>query len=174
MRAGVVTVRLWSRRGRTVRVADVPSWVRERPDVPERMVTLVYRVGVGLGRSPRGCARLCSRVLVRSAVLGAEPSTRDEQVWIDPGRRVRTRVVVVLRADLGARIDLAYLDSVVRDAIFLDEMALLPPRQRLALWMTTLGDGTVPDIVARTGWTTSQTTRLLRTALQSVTAHSPG
>ncbi|WP_344417858.1 hypothetical protein [Amycolatopsis minnesotensis] len=169
-----MTVRLRSRSRRRVRVPGVPSWVREGPDVPERMMTLVYRVGAGLGRSPRGCARLCLRVLVRAAVAGAESPIRDERGWVDPGRRLRARVVAALRVDLGPRIDRARFEAVLRDAILLDELALLPPRQRLVLWTTVLGRGTLSDLVAETGWTPHQTARLLRAALQSVTAHSPG
>ncbi|VVJ21786.1 Uncharacterised protein [Amycolatopsis camponoti] len=146
--------------------AAVP--VREREsaevDLPGRMLTLVYRVACQTGHSRRTSAALCSRI------LGAQPDADRSPASVDAGRQVRTRVLVELRDVLGRRIDRPRLDAALRDAVLLDEVALLPPRQRFALWSTAVEHLTTAELATRTGWTSPQIARLLRGALRTVTS----
>lgn len=66
---------------------------------------------------------------------------------------MRARVLTELRADLGRRIDRPRLDAALRDAVLLDEVTLLPPRQRFALWSTAVEHLTTAELATRTGWT---------------------
>lgn len=158
--------------GRTPAVA-VPSWVSGEADVPERMLMLSYRVATAVGQSRRQRARLCQRV-VRSVVLPQIPgsSPLDPAWWTDPGSRLRAQVLARLRSELSSRVDQADLDTALRSAVLLDELALLPSRQRFALWASVLAHHTTADIGARTGWTPRQVARLLRAALHTVTTRS--
>ncbi|MEC3976404.1 hypothetical protein [Amycolatopsis sp. H20-H5] len=143
-----------------------PRWVSQDVEVPERMLTLTYRVATSLGRSPRQSARLYHRV------VGARTGLATERAGTDSGRRTRARVLVALEAELAPHTQRSRLDAALHDAVLLDELTLLPPRQRFTLWSAALAHDTVADIATRTGWTPAQVARLLRSALKTVTAHA--
>ncbi len=134
---------------------------------------LTYRVATELGRSQRQRTRLCRRIVV-GAVLAQSPEAprSDVSTTTDSGRRLRSEVLARLRSELGSRVSHGELDAALRNAVLLDELALLPPRQRFALWAAATAQHTVADISARTGWTPQQVARLLRASLQTVTAHT--
>ncbi|MEV4049717.1 hypothetical protein AB0J55_00900 [Amycolatopsis sp. NPDC049688] len=142
----------------------VPAWESVEVDLPGRMLTLVYRVACQTGQSRRTSVRLCRRI------LGAQPDATEPRAVVDAGRHVRARVLTELRADLGRRIDRPRLDAALRDAVLLDEVTLLPPRQRFALWSTAVEHLTTAELATRTGWTSPQIARLLRGALRTVTS----
>lgn len=142
----------------------VPEWESAEVDLPGRMLTLVYRVACQTGHSRRASATLCSRILC------AQPDVTEWQAVVDAGRQVRARVLTELRADLGRRIDRPRLDAALWDAVLLDEVTLLPPRQRFALWSTAVDHLTTAELATRTGWTSPQIARLLRGALRTVTS----
>jgi len=144
--------------------APVPEWESAEVDLPGRMLTLVYRVACQTGQSRRTSVRLCSRILC------AQPDVTESGSVVDAGRQVRARVLTELRADLGRRIDRPRLDAALRDAVLLDEVTLLPPRQRFALWSTAVDHLTTAELATRTGWTSPQIARLLRGALRTVTS----
>ncbi|MET0132473.1 MAG: hypothetical protein ABW215_02660 [Kibdelosporangium sp.] len=154
--------------------AAAPTWVTDQVSLPERMLMLTYRVAVSLGCSRRERARLCRRVL--SAPVGVRmfacSAPRGTARGSDPGRRPRAEVLTLLRVELGPRVERTRLDEALRDAVLLDEIALLPPRQRFALWASALAGQPMARIVIRTGWTPSQVARLLRAALRTVTVQS--
>ncbi|MEC3980370.1 sigma factor-like helix-turn-helix DNA-binding protein [Amycolatopsis sp. H20-H5] len=150
----------------------VPDWVWLDPlDVRERMLALTYRVARRMGRSRHASARLCRRVF-------SPPATMDVWDVSDPavdgplaprfGRRLRARLVTEVRAQWGRR-HRDGLEGALREAVLLDELALLPPRQRFALWATTLQGRSVAEIAAHTGWTPAQIARLVRSALTTLT-----
>jgi hypothetical protein len=142
----------------------VPEWGSAEADLPGRMLTLVYRVACQTGHSRRTSATLCSRI------LSAQPDATESRAVVNAGRQVRARVLLELRADLGRRIDRPRLDAALRDAVLLDEVTLLPPRQRFALWSTAVDHLTTAELATRTGWTSPQIARLLRGALRTVTS----
>ncbi len=142
----------------------MPEWESAEVDLPGRMLTLVYRVACQTGHSRRKSAALCSRILC------AQPDAAGSRAVVDAGRQVRTRVLVELRAVLGRRIGRSRLDAALRDAVLLDEVTLLPPRQRFALWSTAVDHLTTAELATRTGWTSPQIARLLRGALRTVTS----
>ncbi|WIX84570.1 hypothetical protein [Amycolatopsis sp. DG1A-15b] len=141
-----------------------PAWESAEVDLPGRMLTLVYRVACQTGHSRRTSATLCTRILC------AQPDATESRAVADAGRQVRARVLTELRADLGRRIDRPRLDAALRDAVLLDEVTLLPPRQRFALWSTAVDHLTTAELATRTGWTSPQIVRLLRGALRTVTS----
>ncbi|MEU7785548.1 MULTISPECIES: hypothetical protein [unclassified Amycolatopsis] len=142
----------------------VPEWEPAEVDLPGRMLTLVYRVACQTGHSRRRSATLCSRILC------AQPDATDSRAVADAGRQVRARVLMQLRTELGRRIDRPRLDAALRDAVLLDEVTQLPPRQRFALWSTAVDHLTTAELAIRTGWTSPQIARLLRGALRTVTS----
>jgi DNA-directed RNA polymerase specialized sigma24 family protein len=141
-----------------------PAWRSADPDLPARMLTLVYRVAKQTGRSRRTSTALCCRVLTASPEV--DRRCRDAAAE----RQVRAHVLVALRADLAPRIGRAQLEAALRDAVLLDEVTLLPPRQRFALWSTAVDHLTTAELATRTGWTPPQIARLLRAALRTVTS----
>jgi hypothetical protein len=145
-------------------VLTAAAWRSADPDLPGRMLTLAYRVAKQTGRSRRTSTALCRHVFDASPEL--DRRCRDAAA----GRLVRARVLVTLRADLAPRIDRARLDEALHDAVLLDEVTLLPPRQRFALWSTTVDHLTTAELATRTGWTPPQIARLLRAALRTVTS----
>ncbi|MFD5089799.1 hypothetical protein ACFWMR_04320 [Amycolatopsis thailandensis] len=149
-----------------------PVWVSAETDVADRMLTLTYRVATGAGYSRAECERLCRQVTALPAVVQVMDSDCGRAGWENPARSLRAQVVEFLRADLGQRVDGESLDAVLRGAVLLDELALLPPRQRFALWSTTLSSCTADDLGIRTGWTARQIARLVRAALRTVTTHA--
>ncbi|WP_409186537.1 hypothetical protein F9C11_20805 [Amycolatopsis sp. VS8301801F10] len=91
----------------------------------------------------------------------------------DPGRRdLRARVLAALHAELASWVDETRLESATCDAVLLDELALLPTRQRYALWATASQHRNVAEVAATTGWTPAQVARLLRAALRTVAAQA--
>ncbi|MDQ7810697.1 hypothetical protein Q5425_43815 [Amycolatopsis sp. A133] len=151
-------------RSRSSVAGTVPEWESAEVDLPGRMLTLVYRVACQTGHSRRTSATLCRRILC------AQPKATESRAVVDAGRQVRARVLLELRADLGRRIDRPRLDAALRDAVLLDEVTLLPPRQRFALWSTAVDHLTTAELATRTGWTSPQIARLLRGALRTVTS----
>ncbi|OZM71310.1 hypothetical protein CFN78_21210 [Amycolatopsis antarctica] len=87
-------------------------------------------------------------------------------------RRVRARVIAEVRAELAPRTDTSTLQRAVHTAVLLDEVSLLPPRQRYALWSAAIEGRPAADIARRTGWTASQVHRLLGSALTTVTVRA--
>ncbi|WP_326943805.1 MULTISPECIES: sigma factor-like helix-turn-helix DNA-binding protein [unclassified Amycolatopsis] len=146
------------------RTRPVLTWQSAETDLPGRMLTLVYRVAKQTGRSQRTSTALCRRVL--AAAPEVDRRCRDAAAE----RQVRARVLVALRADLAPRIERATLDAALRDAVLLDEVTQLPPRQRFALWSTAVDRLTTAELATRTGWTPPQIARLLRAALRTVTS----
>ncbi|WP_033296374.1 sigma-70 family RNA polymerase sigma factor [Amycolatopsis jejuensis] len=143
---------------------SMPSWLDGEPSVDERMLALAYRVAhQAVGQSRRARAR------ARGSVVLALTSVDTSRPAKDPARRgTRAQVLAVLQAEFGSKADPARLASAVRDAILLDELALLPPRQRYALWATALAHRSVAEVTDATGWTPSQVARLVRAALRTV------
>ncbi|GAA3546863.1 hypothetical protein GCM10022222_33100 [Amycolatopsis ultiminotia] len=153
---------------REAHLGSVPAWLDGEPAVDERMLTLAHRVARrAAGRSRRARAEAGkSVVLVLSTVDTSGPAA------VPGGRDARAKVLAALQARLGARVDRRRLDSAAREAVLLDELALLPPRQRYALWATALQHRSVAEVAAATGWSPAQVARLLRAALRTVAAHA--
>ncbi|MDT8915221.1 hypothetical protein [Amycolatopsis sp. PS_44_ISF1] len=148
---------------------ELPPWLTAEADVAGRMVTLSYRVACSTGRSRRESKRLLDRLLPALAEAGRP---RPVGEWTDPGRRARARLVKALRAELTPEVDRAVLAAALRDAVLLDELALLPPRQRFALWATAVARRSTDDLIAVTGWTPRQVSKLLQAALRTVALHA--
>ncbi|MFB9924142.1 sigma factor-like helix-turn-helix DNA-binding protein [Amycolatopsis halotolerans] len=143
----------------------LPSWLSGDPSFGERMVSLGYRVARNLGSSSRVRKRVWRRVtaeLAASDVAGP-----------DYGRLARDRILASLHTEFPSARQTAKLDSAAREAVLLDELALLPPRQRFALWATAMEHRSLADIADTTGWTPTQVARLLRTGLRTVGSHTP-
>ncbi|MEV7551886.1 hypothetical protein AB0N89_19865 [Amycolatopsis sp. NPDC089917] len=155
-----------------VSAVAAPAWVSAEASVPDRMLTLAYRVATGAGYSQTERERLCRQATELPAVAQALASAPGLGEWRNPARALRSQVVTFLRADLGRRADDERLTTVLRGAVLLDELALLPPRQRFALWATTLASCTADDLEIRTGWTPRQIAHLVRAALRTVTTHA--
>ncbi|MGB3442633.1 MAG: hypothetical protein WBA97_28145 [Actinophytocola sp.] len=130
---------------------------RQGPDVSERAFDLVYRVCRLVGRPEASSARLARRILREF-----DSTAR--------GRRARDTYVHAINERLARRVHARDLDNALRAAILCDEMTLLPPRQRLALSSVVLDGSSVAQIAQRTGWSTTQTARLLRSALVTLSA----
>lgn len=143
----------------------LPPWLSGDPSFGERMISLGYRVACNLGSSSRVRKRVWRRVAAELAV--------SDTAGPDHGRPARDRVLASLHAEFPSRGRTAKLESAVRDAVLLDELALLPPRQRFALWATAVEHRSVADVARTTGWTPAQVARLLRTGLRTVGSHSP-
>lgn len=150
------------------RDACLPSWLDGEPAVGERMLALAHRVAQqAVGQSRRGRGQARGSVVFALRAAGTSPASTD------PGSRdTRAKVLAALRAALATRADPVRLESALRDAVLLDELALLPPRQRYALWATALRHRSVAEVAAATGWTPAQVARLVRAALRTVTAQA--
>ncbi|MFI5593578.1 sigma factor-like helix-turn-helix DNA-binding protein [Amycolatopsis sp. NPDC051758] len=59
-------------------------------------------------------------------------------------------------------------DAAVEEALLLDAMLLLPPRQRFAVRSVVTRNWSVTDIAAHTGWTRGQVHNLLRAGLKTL------
>jgi DNA-directed RNA polymerase specialized sigma subunit len=155
----------------------MPEPVIGTPEVgiAERMVTLTYQVAQRMGRSQRASAQLCERVLnprsPASVLLDSDASGTPSSTT-DPGRRIRARILTALRAALASQTDRGRLEGVLHAAVLSDEMTLLPPRQRFVLASAVNEHRTIAEIAEQTGWTPNQVSRLLRTALITVTVHA--
>ncbi|WP_326951940.1 hypothetical protein [Amycolatopsis sp. NBC_01286] len=126
-----------------------------------RPVALVYRVARRTGASRRAARRLCVRLL---PVVPGEPVAD-----VASARRIRVLVVRALRTELAPRCDAALLEAAVADAVLLDEVALLPPRQRFVVREMALERRSLAEVAATTGWTRAQVMRLLNAGLSSIT-----
>ncbi|WP_103349892.1 sigma-70 family RNA polymerase sigma factor [Amycolatopsis sp. CA-128772] len=138
-------------------VSDIPRWLGDTAVSPgDRIVLLTYHVARRTGSSRRRSGRLCRDMLRRH--LEEQTPARD--------RRNRARLIAALRIQLKhAGPD---VDTAIRDAVLWDEVALLPPRQRYALWAAVVRHDSVAEISRSTGWTPPQVSRLLRAALMTV------
>ncbi|MGW4527703.1 hypothetical protein [Amycolatopsis sp. NPDC004378] len=142
---------------------SVPQWLNDKTVSPQdRVLLLTYRIARGSGASRRRSARLC-REMLRWHV--------NQQVCVGVCLN-RTGMITALRAQLNEAGP--GLETAIRDAVLLDELVLLPPRQRLALWAATVQHESVIEISRRTGWTQPQVSRLLRAALLTVGRHATG
>lgn len=81
-------------------------------------------------------------------------------------------MLAALRAHLRPTVDPVVLERALSDAVVWDEVALLPPRQRLVLTLAAGHHATVSSIARDTGWSQHQVTRLVRAALTTVTLHT--
>ncbi len=142
------------------------------PGIDERMVALTYQVAQRMGRSRRASAQLCERVLQPDSPVSVLLESSPAPSTADPGRRIRARILRALRSALGSYADRGRLEGVLHAAVLSDEMSLLPPRQRFALSCAINDHRTVTEISAETGWSTSQVSQLLRTALITITVHA--
>ncbi|SEP52354.1 Sigma-70, region 4 [Amycolatopsis saalfeldensis] len=150
---------------------SIPEWLSEA-DVAGRMVTLAYRVAHSTGRSRRECKRLWDGLVPAFAEAARAGSAKAGPGWADPGRRARSQLLTALRAELAPRVERGVLSAALQDAVLLDELALLPPRQRFALWAAAVSHQDIADISAATGWTPGQVSRLLQAALRTVAIHA--
>lgn len=137
---------------------EEPVWLRWTV-VPEedRALAFVYLVARRTGRSPASAARLCTRLMSRRSagrVAGA--------------RNVRASWSAELRVRLRRRRGAQVFDEALADAMVLDELALLPPRQRFAVWEAVIRHRKVTDIAEDTGWTRGQAGRLLHAGMSSL------
>ncbi|WIV59239.1 hypothetical protein [Amycolatopsis nalaikhensis] len=152
------------------RTDTAPAWGSADADLPGRMLTLVYRVARQTGLSRRPSVALCRRLLCAQPGVNQACPGLDTPVGRAAERRVRARILIALRAELEQRIDRARLEAALRDATLLDEVTLLPPRQRAALWSVAVDHCAVTELAARTGWSPLQIARLLRAAMRTVSS----
>ncbi|GLY42721.1 hypothetical protein Amsp01_087440 [Amycolatopsis sp. NBRC 101858] len=132
-----------------------------------RLVALVYGAALRAGVSRRSAARLCARHV--PAVQPGQPPERAADA-----RLVRMRVVRAVRSELVRRRAAKVVDEALADAVLLDELALLPPRQQFAVRSAVRQGWSVSEIVEATGWTRAQAIRLLNAGLSTITASAPG
>ncbi|WIX82807.1 hypothetical protein QRX50_19515 [Amycolatopsis carbonis] len=82
--------------------------------------------------------------------------------------RIRGLVLAAVHGELAAGIARDRLRAVLQEALLLDEVALLPLRQRFTLWAAAVQRRTVAEVAELAGWTPAQVARLLRAALRTV------
>jgi DNA-directed RNA polymerase specialized sigma24 family protein len=134
----------------------------------DRMLVLAYRVVRLLGYSRRSSQRLSQQILVSLGDhLSTEPA-EDSQTQAARSRAEREHVLSALRRVVRPSIGHEQLDRAMHDAVLCDEVALLPPRQRLAVRLALVQGCTVEQIAERTGWHREQIVRLLRAGLGTV------
>ncbi len=131
-----------------------------RVDPYERMADLAWRAARGAGLSEQASTQVCQDV------LADVPAARQA-----PQRGVRTGVLAALRHHLAPAVDAVHLERALRDAVLWDEVALLPPRQRLVLTRVAGLRMPVSAVARDTGWSPDRVVCLLRAALRTVTVH---
>ncbi len=87
----------------------------------------------------------------------------------DAARPVALVYRVARRTGASRRAARALLEAALADAVLLDEVALLPPRQRFVVREMTLERRSPAEVAATTGWTGAQVLRLLNAGLSSIT-----
>ncbi|GAB2796704.1 hypothetical protein [Amycolatopsis magusensis] len=145
--------------------ASEPTWVgASEVSEPDRLIAIVYRIARRTGRSPAAAARLCIR-LVPQMVSAPSGERRDR---LAAARRGRSALADTLRTRSRNR-DTGVFDEALNEAVLMDELALLPPRQRFTVWAMAIEHRTVSEVIAETGWTSTQVMRLLNAGLSTIT-----
>ncbi|MEV7551958.1 hypothetical protein AB0N89_20255 [Amycolatopsis sp. NPDC089917] len=149
-------------------VTDRPINARHasmRTDV-DRGVAFVYRVALRSGLPPLAAEELCDR-LVPAALDTTKHSweTRDDR-WVSRS------LATALRTRLNDQCDPRDLEAALAEAILLDELVLLPTRQRFTVWAAIVRGRPLAEIAAETGWSTAQVRRLLTAGLTSISRNT--
>ncbi|UOX88452.1 hypothetical protein MUY14_43400 [Amycolatopsis sp. FBCC-B4732] len=142
-----------------------PEWVRPISiPIADRLLATTYLVLRRSGLRARACRRTC-----RKALPGLSAEDRPA------GRRIRPEDFAALRLRLGRKGRSVRFDAAVDEALLLDAMLSLPPRQRFVVRSAVTGHWSVTDIAAQTGWTRGQVHTLLRAGLKTLaTQGAPG
>ncbi|MCR6488998.1 hypothetical protein M8542_39830 [Amycolatopsis sp. OK19-0408] len=139
-----------------------PEWARPvKVPAADRLLATTYLVVRRSGLRDRAVHRTWRKVLRR---LGTDIGVDDPHV--------QGHALDAICAELSGTTAPAALEAAVADAVLLDGMLSLPPRQRFALHAALAWQWSVTDIATHTGWTRCQVHRLLRAGLTTVTARS--
>ncbi|MEV4604167.1 hypothetical protein AB0K15_43260 [Amycolatopsis sp. NPDC049253] len=134
---------------------------RGEDDLAVRMVNLAYRVTVSTGCSRRTRARVWRSVSTVVASRSAAGAPNEDE-------RIRGLVLAAVHGELAAGTARDRLLAALEEALLLDEVALLPPRQCFTLWSAAVERRSVAEVAALAGWTPAQVALLLRAALRTV------